>query len=155
MSRKPTANKELRTTYKGTTYWYYPDAVKKRTEKLREQRGIVKKENGGKESNQWNSIKTNSNVIKLDSKTNEHYLRYVEKKRILREEYLTWTRMRREEWLEYYQRLTHLMFNDEDFQYYFKEIKKTFDEKVKDQWWEEKKRKDEEYDGHNDDYDWK
>lgn len=152
--RKPTANRVLKTTANGTTYWIYPDAVAKRTERIKQQRREVREKSGIGNADQWNTIPTTANVIKLDSKTDEHYLRYVQKKKALREEYGTWVRMSREEWLEYYNRLSYMLFHDEDFLYYFKEVKKTFEEKELDDWWANKNEKDKNYDGRSDDLDW-
>lgn len=155
MTKRKDVVRELRTTSKGKTYWYYPESAERLAEKYRQQRAELKKTHKlSKESNQWNSIETTANVIKLDSKTDEHYLRYVQKKKELREEYKTWTRMNRNEWLEYYKRLGDLMFNDEDFQHYFKESKKLFEEKILDEWWEKQKQKEEDYDGRSDEYAW-
>lgn len=155
MSRKPTDKKELRTTSKGTTYWYYPESAERtRLKKKKERAELIERSGKDMNSNQWNTIHTSVNVIKLDSKKDPHYLRYIEKKKLLREEYDRWSRMNRDEWLDYYQRLSHLLFHDEDFQHYFKEVKKTYQEKAEDDWWEKKKEKDEDYDGHLDEYAW-
>lgn len=153
MSRKPTDKKVLRTTSDGKTYWYYPEAAERTRLKKKKERDELRKERD-MNSNQWNSIPTSVNVIKLDSKKDPHYLRYVEKKKLLREEYDRWSRMDRDEWLEYYKRLSHMLFHDEDFQHYFKEVKKTFEEKADDNWWEKKNEKDKGYDGHLDEYAW-
>jgi hypothetical protein len=108
----------------------------------------------GKEISEYNTIETKVNVIKLDSRSDEHYLRYVEKKKLIREEYGRWSQMSRKETLEYYRRLTDLMFSDEDFQYYFREVKKSFDEKVLDMNYKKMKDKEDSYDGHLDELNW-
>lgn len=155
MSRKNAAVKELRTTKNGTTYWYYPESANKRTEKLREElKELRAQHKTDKIRNRYNSIPTSVNVILLDSLTDEQYLRYVEKKKKLREEYGRWSRMTRTEWLEYYRRLSDLLFKDEDFQYYFRETKKMFAEKILDINYGKLKDKNENYDGHTDDYSW-
>ena len=155
MSRKNESLRELRTTKKGTTYWYYPETVARRTEKVKEELKELRKEHKTPTSEKaYNSIKTSVNVIKLDSKTDEHYLRYIQKKIKLREEYGRWSKLKRSEWLEYYRRMTDLLFKDEDFQHYFRESKKLFAEKVLDMTYKKKEDKEEEYDGRSDDYRW-
>lgn len=89
--------------------------------------------------------------VKLQDKTNEAYLRYVEKKIALKREYPRPKYMERSEWLEYYQRMIHLIYNDLDFQQWREETK-TIAEKEDDIWWEEKKQKERDYDGRMDEY---
>jgi len=155
MSKNSESVKELRTTKKGTTYWYYPETVAKRTKKLNEELKELREQHKTPTSEKvYNSIKTSVNVIKLDSKTDEHYLRYIEKKIKLREEYGRWNTLTRTQWLEYYRRMSDLLFKDEDFQYYFRESRKLFAEKVLDMAYKKKENKEEEYDGRSDEYGW-
>jgi len=154
-SKNNTAVKELRTTKRGTTYWYYPATVARRMQKVKDELKELKElHKAGKGGNGYNTLETKVNVIKLDSRTDEHYLRYVEKKKLIREEYGRWSQMSRNETLEYYRRLTDLMFSDEDFQYYFREVKKNFEEKVLDMNYAKMKEKEESYDGHLDELNW-
>lgn len=151
MSKIPTDKKVLRTTKKGTTYWYYPEVAErarlKRIERVEERKiGHISHNQSG----EWNTIPTSVNVIKLDSTKDEHYLRYAERKKELREEYGRWSRMKRNQWLEYYRRLTDLLFHDEDFQHYVKVSLKRLGEKELDEKYEKMKQKDAEYDGSGD-----
>jgi len=144
-----------RTTKKGTTYWYYPKTVAKRMQKVKDELQKLKEEHkAGKEISEYNTIETKVNVIKLDSRSDEHYLRYVEKKKAIREQYGRWSQMDRKQTLEYYKRIGDLLFHDEDFQYYFREVKKSFDEKVLDMNYKKMKEKEDSYDGHLDGIIW-
>jgi len=154
-SRRNEAVKELRTTKTGSTYWYYPKTVAKRMQKVKDELQKLKEEHkAGKEISEYNTIETKVNVIKLDSRSDEHYLRYVEKKKAIREQYGRWSQMDRKQTLEYYKRIGDLLFHDEDFQYYFREVKKSFDEKVLDMNYKKMKEKEDSYDGHLDGIIW-
>ena len=91
--------------------------------------------------------------FKLHDKTNEAYLRYVEKKIKIRREYPRTKYMERSEWLEYYKRIIDLIYSDGDFQQWREETK-TMVEKEEDAWWENKKQKEGDYDGRTDEYSW-
>lgn len=88
--------------------------------------------------------------IKLDSKTDEHYLRYVERKLELRNKYDKWVYMKREEWLEYFRDMITLLHTDEDFNFYAKEVNITLVEKYEIEQMQKKFNKP--YDGTGDDY---
>ena len=151
MSKNSKDRKVLRTTKTGSTYWYYPQSAErwrlKRIERDQRIREGHETHNGG---SKWNTIPTSVNVIKLDSKTDEHYLRYVEKKKQIREEYDRWSRMSRKDSLEYYSRISHLLFHDQDFQYYIKESLKLLGEKDLDEKYDRMNLKLKDYDGSSD-----
>jgi hypothetical protein len=72
----------------------------------------------------------NPSRIKYESKTDEYYLRYVERKLEIRNKYDKWVFMSREQWQEYYREMMELLHTDEDFNHYVKEINITLVEKA-------------------------
>lgn len=119
---KPKENRKTipRISKTGRKYWFNPTAYEDMLEK--------KRLNKSSSSTKTPKEPTPSG-IKYHSKTDEYYLRYVEKKLELRNKYDKWVRMDREEWLEYYNDMITLLHTDEDFNHYVKEINITLVEK--------------------------
>jgi hypothetical protein len=92
----------------------------------------------------------NPSRIKYESKTDEYYLRYVERKLELRKKYDKWVFMTREEWREYYRDMITLLHEDPDFNHYVKEINITLVDKYEIKQMQKKFNKP--YDGTGDDY---
>ena len=59
--------------------------------------------------------------VKLQDKTNEAYLRYVDKKIAIKREYPRPKYMERHEWLEYMGRIIELIYSDADYKQYREE----------------------------------
>lgn len=91
--------------------------------------------------------------VYIFDKNNPHYLKYVEKKIALKRQYPRPKWITREELLDYYKRVLELIYTDEDYKRY-KEETKTMTELEDDRWWEEKKQKEKEYNGRNDEYEY-
>lgn len=134
----------LRISKSGRKYWWNPDAYERRIIKENQKREREGKKLLGKS----NTEKTKPYCYDKDSPT---YMRYWEKKQEIRNEYPKWVHMDRDDCREYYGRVWDLIQNDVDYQQW-KEESKTLEERSKDEWWEERKRKDEEYDGRGDEY---
>ena len=91
--------------------------------------------------------------VYIFDKNNPNYLKYVEKKIALKRQYPRPKWITREELLDYYKRVLELIYTDEDYKRY-KEETKTMTELEDDRWWEEKKQKEKEYNGRNDEYEY-
>jgi len=136
----------VRTSKSGRKYYHNPTKYRERKEE--EQRKIMEK--GGEPTRKpYEHTKQRSTPICSDPKS-EAYMRYYEKKKEIRSEYPNWVHMKRDQYREYYKRIWNLILFDEDFQQWFRVDSKTLAEKEEDQWWEERKRKDENYDGRGD-----
>ena len=61
----------------------------------------------------------------MQSKSDEHYLRYFERKRKIRSEYPFWNQMTMSQWKEYFGRIYTLMLTDEDYQYWINVVNET------------------------------
>ena len=149
MNKKDDVNRktELRVSRSGRKYWWNPGHYQKRIKKENEKR----EREGMKLLGQSDGVRTKPYCYDKDSPS---YMKYYEKKVNIRNEYPKWVHMNREQCREYYARVWDLMNYDEDYRQW-KWESRTLAERTEDEWWEEKKRKDEEYDGHNDEYDWK
>jgi hypothetical protein len=136
---------EIRIAKSGRKYWYNPNAYQLEKERiakrLGEQQTPLITYDGAK-----------TTVYRAD-KTNAAYGRYYEKKLQIRSEYPIWRKMKREDWREYMSRILNLIHNDEDYKQY-KEETKTIADRLLDARWEELKRKEENYDGRNDEYEY-
>lgn len=136
----------LRISKSGRKYWWNPDAYKQRIQK----ENVLREKEGKKLLGEIYNVKTKSYCYDKDS---ESYMRYWNKKDTIRNEYPKWVYMNREQCREYYSRVWDLIQNDVDY-LQWKEESKTLEERNLDTKWEERKRKDEEYDGHGDEYAW-
>ena len=126
-----------RTAKSGRVYWYNPNKVSNPLEL----------------TDRYYKPEEEIRVYKHD-KTNPHYLNYVEKKIALKREYPRTKWIEREEWLEYYHKLLNLMYeSDGDFEKW-REDTKTLADREDDLWWEERKLKEQQYDGRNDEYEY-
>ena len=125
----------------GRKYWWNPNAYADKLEKSRVEK---------KSPKAGIPYVPNPSRIKYESKTDEHYLRYVERKLELRKKYDKWINLSREEWLQYYNDMITLLHTDEDFNHYVKEINITLVEKYDIQ--QMKKKFNKPYDGTGDDY---
>lgn len=148
MNNKKEENRktELRISKNGRKYWWSPGGYKNRIEKENEKRKIEGKKLLGQ------SIKFNNKPYCYDEES-PSYMRYWKKKEEIRNEYPTWVHMNREMCREYFSRVWDLIHNDSDY-LQWKEESKTQAERLDDEWWLEKKRKEENYDGHNDEMSW-
>ena len=135
---------ELRISKSGKRYWINPELYYARLQKEKDDR--IKR--GDRVRGYYNK-----NRLTPYCHDNGHptYMKYWEKKKVIRDKYPDWKEMKREEWLEYYTQIINLIYTDTDYLQY-KEETKTVAEREEDQWWKEKKEKEEEYDGMNDEY---
>jgi hypothetical protein len=144
--RSKTGRTIVRVTKDGRKYYHNPNKYYERKAKIDEER---KKEGlppiTGKDF-------TRSKPYCYDPKS-PSYMRFWKKKEEIRNEYPKWVHMNREQCREYYSRVWDLIQNDADYQQWKWETR-TMADKEDDEWWEEKKRKDQNYDGHGDEYSW-
>lgn len=135
---------ELRISKSGKRYWINPELYYARLQKEKDDRI----ERGQRVRGYYNQ-----NRLTPYCHDNGHptYMKYWEKKKEIRDKYPDWKSMSREEWLEYYTQVINLIYTDTDYLQYREETK-TLAEREDDKWWEEKKLKEGEYDGTNDDY---
>lgn len=145
--KSKTGKTYVRVTPNGRKYYYNPNTYHQRKQKENEERIKQGLPPVG------NDDITRQKPYCYD-KDNDAYMRYWKKKEVIRNEYPKWVHMSREQYREYYIRVLDLIHNDADYKQWKWETR-TFEEKEKDEWWEQKKRKEDEYDGHNDEYDWK
>ena len=61
----------------------------------------------------------------MHSKSDEHYLRYFERKQKIRSEYPFWNQMTMSQWKEYFGRIYTLMLTDEDYLYWINVVNET------------------------------
>jgi len=141
--REPIKSKSGKTILKvsksGKRYWFNEEAYLQRKAKLRENtiaRGDYKP----------------SQIPKPRAPKSESYMRYFERKLQIKSEYVSWKEMTREESKECISRIYDLLINDPDFTHYIKIECKTFEQKADDEYWENKNKKDEDYDGRWDEY---
>ena len=104
----------------GRKYWFNPNAYEEKLAQNRLER---------KSSTTKTPKEPNPSRIKYESKTDEYYLRYVERKLEIRNKYEKWVFMSREQWKAYYREMMELLHTDEDFNHYAKEINITLVEK--------------------------
>jgi hypothetical protein len=134
----------IRLTKDGRKYYHNPNKYYERKTKINEER---EKEGlppiTGKDF-------TRSKPYCYDPKS-ESYMRYYQKKEEIRNDYPKWVHMSREQCIEYYGKIWDLMNYDEDYRQW-KWESRTLAERTEDEWWIEKKRKEEDYDGHGDEY---
>jgi hypothetical protein len=138
----------VRMSKSGRKYYHNPNKYIPKTA-----RTVRPLEERGKWLNRKDDISSRSKPYCYDKKS-EYYMRYWDRKNEIRQEYPKWVHMSREECREYYGRVWDLMQNDEDYKKWKWETR-TLIERNKDQWWEEQKEREDEYDGRNDEYDWK
>jgi hypothetical protein len=84
--------------------------------------------------------------------SSDAYMRYFHKKEEIRNGYPKWVFMSRDQHNEYFSKVWELMMYGEDFQQWLRVDSKTLAERQQDEWWEERKRKDLDYDGRGDEY---
>jgi hypothetical protein len=138
----------VRVSKSGRKYYHNPTRYKEiKEEKIQK----ILAEGGNPPARAYEHKNQRSKSICYDPDS-ESYMRYFEKKVELRKEYPSWVHMKRDEYREYFKRLWDLILFDEDFQHWLKVDSKTIEEKRTDEWWEEKKRKDADYDGRGDEY---
>lgn len=135
---------ELRISKNGTKYFINPEKYYARLQKEKDDRI----ERGQRVRGYYN---INRLTPYCHDNNSPSYMRYWEKKKEIREKYPDWKGMKRQEWLEYYTEIINLIYTDTDYLQY-REESKTLAERDEDKWWEEKKLKEGEYDGTNDDY---
>lgn len=142
-SRSRTGKTIVRIAKSGRKYYHNPTKYKERkaelNKKLEEEGALLR---GEYDNQRINPL--------CQDKDSEAYMRYFELKSKIREDYPTWVRMSREQHREYFGRVLELMEGDD-----YKEWKwetRTFREREKDEWWEEKNEKDKYYDGHGEEY---
>jgi len=134
---------EIRIAKSGRKYWYNPDAYRLEKERLARKKNEEPAPLIG-----YDGARTT--VYCYDNK-NESYMKYYDTKCKIRSEYPAWKEMDREHWLEYMSRILTLIYTDVDYAEY-KVDTKTMEEKSLDDKWEERNRKEEDYDGRWDDY---
>ena len=61
----------------------------------------------------------------MHSESDEHYLRYFERKQKIRSEYPFWNQMGMSQWKEYFGRIYTLMLTDEDYLYWMNVVNET------------------------------
>lgn len=138
----------VRTSKSGRKYYHNPTKYKEIKEA--KERKIL--EEGGEPARaQYEHSNQRSKPICQD-KDSEAYMRYYEKKLEIRNEYPNWVHMKRAQYREYFNRLWDLMMHGEDFQHWFRVDSKTQKERDEDEWWVERKKKDEDYNGRGDEY---
>jgi hypothetical protein len=135
----------VRTSKSGRKYYHNPTKYKEIKEELNKKLTEEGKILRGEYDNQ--RVKP----LCTDKKS-PAYMRYFETKSKIRGEYPTWVRMSREQHREYFSRVLELM-QGEDYKEWRWESR-TFREREKDEWWEEKNEKDKRYNGHSDEYSW-
>jgi hypothetical protein len=86
------------------------------------------------------------------SKTDEYYLRYFERKMEIRSEYPTWNEMSSDQWRNYFQRIYELTMIDEDYKHWMWVINQTDQDKLKEEKWERAEEKRKNYNGSTDEY---
>jgi hypothetical protein len=129
---------------------YYHNPTKYREIKEEKIQKIIE-EGGEAPSNGYEHINQRTKSICYDEKS-PAYMRYYYKKEEIRNGYPKWVFMSREQHRDYFTKIWDLMMYGEDFQQWLRVDSKTLEEKRSDEWWEERKRKDLDYDGRGDEY---
>ena len=134
----------IRISKSGKTYYYSNAYTERNRLKARAKRFLE----GSTDRNTYDTQRTQ---VYCENGENEAYMRYFEKKVELRKELPNWNNMSREQWRGYFHQIINMLYTDTDYLQY-KEETKTQQDTLLDEKWEDRKRKDEEYDGRWDDY---
>ena len=134
---------EIRVSKSGRKYWYNPDAYK--LEKERTARLL------GEQPVPLITYDGARTIVYCHDRKSDAYMRYYDKKCLLRSQYPGWKQMSREQWLEYMSKIITMLYTDEDYHQYVVENKTAFEQLMDDRW-EELKQKEQDYDGRQDEY---
>lgn len=132
----------------GRKYYHNPTQYReKKEEKIQK----IREEGGDVSSYGYEHINQRVKSIAYDEKS-DAYMRYFHKKEEIRNRYPKWVFMSRDQHKEYFSKIWELITYGEDFQQWLRVDAKTQAERQEDEWWEERKRKDLDYDGRGDEY---
>jgi hypothetical protein len=137
----------VRMSKSGRKYYHNPNRYIPKTA-----RTTRSPEERGKWLNVKNDISSRTKPYCYDPKS-EFYMKYWDKKNEIRQQYPKWVHMSREQCREYYGKIFDLINYDEDYRQWKWETRTSL-EINKDAWWQEQKQREEDYDGHLDEYDW-
>jgi hypothetical protein len=129
----------------GRKYYHNPTQYREKKEEKLKELGIT--ESVGRHEYPNQRLKS----IAYDEKS-DAYMRYFEKKVKIRNQYPKWVFMSRDQHREYFSKIWDLLLNDSDWNEWLRVDSKTQAEIQEDEWWEERKRKDLNYDGRGDEY---